>query len=1065
CDLSVLTMAALYGYDQIVRLIFKYTDYKQLDDYNTAPMVQAVENNRTRIVKTLLEFIGNQIHLDNLRNCDDKLMLHVAAENGFNEILELLLDAGASPNTTTEDGETALHYAARGGNARAIELLVRAQANVNAQQFTGLTPLHYAVEHCDDVEKAKAVVTQLFMAEAALDILDNDGINAASTAKTTELRSLLNKEAKFRADCPVHYMVRNGNLEKLTRWFSDLNAHVMLAPHTWEGQYRQGATWYHVQLTVNVVPVPHEGLYRFFGSDTDGIGPFTIKGSWSGTTIEATKLYEEQNIEYNGEIDLLTGVWSGDWTGGTSSDVFNFQIQLEVCPQCKQNKVPNRDEACLSCLPAEYNSDVNEDTVEEQRLRLEQIQESITKEILARDENGRTALMCAAQEGRAGILKVLLHFCKAKALDDTDNDGKTALDYALSRKLVCKHNVDHNNNEETLDCIEMLSSYSKTSVDPTHIPTLLNFKREQGRCTGDCVATLEEVNLAELAQQYEWDRLGAKLMQTVPEHILNKLDTTGKSVLHHVVSVGKSDILTLLLDQKNININLTTEDGQYPLMLAASANRVKCVRLLLNAGADPLNLISPDHFDYMNFRKAPLGLLSDSKALYLLESKNNLKQKYLPYYIARVPNCEQASVHVQAKQSALHVAILAELSVDILQKIIDQSIYDVNSQDKHDETPLMVATKKGLVDHVKVLLKNGADVDCVNNRHESALMMAAVGGYVNIVSILLENLADVDIRDGLDRTVLDLLDDYVKDHLMKLNKQEMMKAPHVQIQIIILSEIRQRQTSAEYRAKLAKSLSDVNVENAFRHNGFSKAINCSPELGVTFLNDCVTLDRHDVHFSNLDLVYGKRVSSSALYALLNMKTDDPELIFESKTKCFEHVVMQRVLEIKWELFGQRKFFEMLLVNMLLLVTMTISAITFSGLETKTKEVFTPTSFKLVIAILSMALTIVGYIALQGLRPRLLWRLSRFHYDRSIEFDADMEIPNLEYHKTKVKRYLKFTVVIGTVVLTFALIGLLQVTSLISSFSIINNLVLAGCALYFLLTEYQEARAGLASYLE
>jgi ankyrin repeat protein len=38
--------------------------------------------------------------------------LHVAARRGYQEVVEMLLEAGADPNAETHHGETALHLAA-----------------------------------------------------------------------------------------------------------------------------------------------------------------------------------------------------------------------------------------------------------------------------------------------------------------------------------------------------------------------------------------------------------------------------------------------------------------------------------------------------------------------------------------------------------------------------------------------------------------------------------------------------------------------------------------------------------------------------------------------------------------------------------------------------------------------------------------------------------------------------------------------------------------------------------------------------------------------------------------
>lgn len=49
--------------------------------------------------------------------------LHIAAQNGDGEIVGILLDAGASPNAVTVDGQTALAIARRLGYIRELDAL------------------------------------------------------------------------------------------------------------------------------------------------------------------------------------------------------------------------------------------------------------------------------------------------------------------------------------------------------------------------------------------------------------------------------------------------------------------------------------------------------------------------------------------------------------------------------------------------------------------------------------------------------------------------------------------------------------------------------------------------------------------------------------------------------------------------------------------------------------------------------------------------------------------------------------------------------------------------------
>ena len=72
--------------------------------------------------------------------------LSEAAVLGNATVIEMLLKAGADPNTlTTYDGETVLMTAARSGNPDAVRLLLEHGANPNAREsYKGQTALMWA---------------------------------------------------------------------------------------------------------------------------------------------------------------------------------------------------------------------------------------------------------------------------------------------------------------------------------------------------------------------------------------------------------------------------------------------------------------------------------------------------------------------------------------------------------------------------------------------------------------------------------------------------------------------------------------------------------------------------------------------------------------------------------------------------------------------------------------------------------------------------------------------------------------------------------------------------------
>lgn len=71
--------------------------------------------------------------------------LHMAVRNQNYDIAKLLLDAGAKPDARDEWGRSPLHYAASSGNFLITHLLIERGADVNALDAYSRTPLHEAV--------------------------------------------------------------------------------------------------------------------------------------------------------------------------------------------------------------------------------------------------------------------------------------------------------------------------------------------------------------------------------------------------------------------------------------------------------------------------------------------------------------------------------------------------------------------------------------------------------------------------------------------------------------------------------------------------------------------------------------------------------------------------------------------------------------------------------------------------------------------------------------------------------------------------------------------------------
>ena len=104
-------------------------------------LINACNNGYKDIVPILLSKIENL----NEEDKDGKTALICACENGYKDIVQLLLDNGADINKQNKDGNTALIMACKNNShTEIVKLLLDNGANINIQNVLGNTPLIYA---------------------------------------------------------------------------------------------------------------------------------------------------------------------------------------------------------------------------------------------------------------------------------------------------------------------------------------------------------------------------------------------------------------------------------------------------------------------------------------------------------------------------------------------------------------------------------------------------------------------------------------------------------------------------------------------------------------------------------------------------------------------------------------------------------------------------------------------------------------------------------------------------------------------------------------------------------
>lgn len=96
--------------------------------------------------QVLSEAQGDKLVVLNSVDAFGDTAIHLAAQDGYADVVEFLLDQGANPDLPDNMRNTPLHLAALYGHYQVVWLLHRAGADLNASNDLG-SVLHWALEH------------------------------------------------------------------------------------------------------------------------------------------------------------------------------------------------------------------------------------------------------------------------------------------------------------------------------------------------------------------------------------------------------------------------------------------------------------------------------------------------------------------------------------------------------------------------------------------------------------------------------------------------------------------------------------------------------------------------------------------------------------------------------------------------------------------------------------------------------------------------------------------------------------------------------------------------------
>ncbi|RDD41697.1 Transient receptor potential cation channel subfamily A member 1 [Trichoplax sp. H2] len=134
--------AAHAGAIATINVLKEYSARTDLFDNNNNSMIHvATKNNHRDTVFYILKHITQEV---NLRNNYGQKPIHVAAINGHDRVLTLLIKYRSDLDSRDNFSYSPLHYAARGGFLSTAKLLIENDAKIDVTDKSGNTPLHLA---------------------------------------------------------------------------------------------------------------------------------------------------------------------------------------------------------------------------------------------------------------------------------------------------------------------------------------------------------------------------------------------------------------------------------------------------------------------------------------------------------------------------------------------------------------------------------------------------------------------------------------------------------------------------------------------------------------------------------------------------------------------------------------------------------------------------------------------------------------------------------------------------------------------------------------------------------
>ncbi|CAN7937862.1 unnamed protein product [Ixodes hexagonus] len=718
--------------------------------------------------------------------------LHFAAGFGRRDVVEHLLQSGASVDARDDGGLIPLHNACSFGHAEVVQLLLAHGADANARDSWNYTPLHEAAI------KGKVDVCVVLLQHGADALIRNTDGKIALDLADSSTRSVLTGD--YRKD-ELLEAARSGNEEKLLSLLTSANVNC----HASDGRK---STPLHLAAGYNRLRIVQLLLERgadVHAKDKGGLVP--LHNACSYGHFEVTEMLIKHGANVNG-----TDLWQFSPLHEAAS-----KSRLEVCSLLLSH---GADAGLLNChskspLAVAPSRELHDRLLYESRGHtlleaarlgdLTRLKKALTPDLAAFKHplTGDTVLHLAVASGspkRRQMVELLLR--RSVPVDEPNKLCLTPLHVAADKghtdvvDLLVKSGAKVSapapgpplssrqcyRREKTADAAgpsgEAKQARLDQLVERTNQPRVVSQSKLDKLIldfvvgTFQCFSIVEEDDFRKLVHGLQpgkvvmtrktlVSRLDAAAMQTTQTHTHEGLkrfcclEAMGHVAtrVHGRVFSSLQDRLVHLCDmphfsvplQHGASVNVSDLWRFTPLHEATAKGKYDIVKLLLEHGADaakknrdgntPLDLVREGDQDVADLLRGDAALLDAAK-------KGNLG-RVMRLVTADNINCRDA----QGRNSTpLHLAA-GYNNLEVAELLLDKGA-EVNAQDKGGLIPLHNASSYGHLDVAALLIKHGTLVNATDRWGFGPLHEAAQKGRTQLCALLVSTPCSPPLRDS-----------------------------------------------------------------------------------------------------------------------------------------------------------------------------------------------------------------------------------------------------------------------------------------------------------------------------